>query len=348
MLSPPADAQQSGYVSPYTSEVPDASEGSVLNEVEEEKEREKIKRVGNSKRASFSAGACDAEAIRLYKPPSYPKTEKVKMKITDTIRQHPKMQVLGIDRLSTEQLDEMVMAFQEKKAKENQDVIKQGEEGDCLYVIEQGHFDIYVARSLDDGTLSSPTQVASFGPGFLFGELAIMYNAPRAATVRCNTPTGVLWSLDREPFQMLLKKCGIEKVEQYSGWLTQIDLLKSLNAHEISLLADACETQLMEKDDVIVQQGDAGDAFYILEEGTCAAFFDVDGQEKLVKTYDKQGDYFGELALLNDAPRKATVKALTDAMVLKVEKVSFENILGPIVDRLRANASSYPQYADFL
>jgi cAMP-dependent protein kinase regulator len=314
----------------------------------EEEEKRKISSMSSKKRGSISAAAVSEDDIRNYVPPSYPKPDASKDKIAQTMKGNDKMKVLGMEKLNGAQLNDMVMAFQERRVKQNEDVIIQGQPGDALYVIESGSFDIFVSRTLDDGKLGAPVKVANFGPGSLFGELAILYNSPRAATVRCASTEGLLWSLEREPFQMLLKKCGIEKVEQYSGWLTQVDILKVLNLHEISQLADACESVLLEKDEIVIKQGDAGDAFFILEEGECAAFIEASGGEKMVKKYESQGDYFGELALINNAPRKATVRALGDAVVLKVEKESFDNLMGPIIDRLRGNASKYPQYADVI
>mmetsp|Transcript_4225 Transcript_4225/g.6862 ORF Transcript_4225/g.6862 Transcript_4225/m.6862 type:complete len:454 (-) Transcript_4225:157-1518(-) len=315
---------------------------------EEEKERRKMSQMSRHQRKSICAGGASEHEIKSYKPPTFPKPDATKSKIADTIKNNSKMQVVGVANLNGEQLEEMVMAFQEMRVVQGQDVIRQGEQGDCLYVIEEGDFDILISRKLDDDTLGEPAKVASFGPGSLFGELAILYSSPRAATVRCASAAGVIWSLDQKPFQMLLRRCGINKLEQYSGWLNEVEILKVLNLHEISMLADTCEEILVEEGEVIMQQGDIGDAFYILEEGECAAFFEVDGEEKIVKTYSNQGEYFGELALINDAPRKASVKATKDGMVLKIDKENFVNLLGPIIDRLREVASEYPQFADFM
>jgi len=327
---------------------PEQAQAASADDEEDAKEKRRMQSFVKKKRDNIVGVSSSEEDIKSYKPPSFPKSDAAKAKIIETMKGNEKMQILGIDKMPDEHFQEMIMAFQEKQMKQGIDIIKQGDDGDSLYVVESGSFDILVARKADDGSLGEPTKVSTFGPGSLFGELAILYDAPRAATVRCATPEAVTWSLDREPFQMLLKKCGFEKVQAYSGWLLEVDILKVLNHHEISQLADSCESVLFEKDEVIIKQGDEGDAFYILEEGQCVAFFDVNGEEKVVKTYAKQGEYFGELALLNTTPRKANVKATCDTSVLKVESESFMNLLGPIKDRLQTQASNYPQYADFL
>merc|ERR1712194_460785 len=98
------------------------------------------------------------------------------------------------------------------------------------------------------------------------------------------------------------------------------------------------------------KQGDPGDRFFILEEGSAAAYITGDKGEMEVKVYDKVGDYFGEIALLTSQPRKATVRAggLNGCKVMSLSKEHFDSLLGPISAILRMEKDAYPQYADFL
>lgn len=325
------------------------AEARTISAEDEEYDRQemaKIHSIGSRRRDSFSSASANEDDIKTYIFPAFEKAAEANERIAAALIGHDKMKILGVDKLSKELLDQMVGAFQPRCVVQGEDVITQGDKGDRLYVIDEGNFDIFVARKTESGEPGEPIKVANFLPGFVFGELALLYDAPRAATVRCATVDARLWSLDREPFQMALKRSGLTKIEQYTGWLTAVDILKVLNLHEIGCLADACEEVLLEKDEVLMTQGEVGDAFYILQEGQCGAFIIDGGIEKIVKTYEKQGDYFGELALINNAPRKATVKATADAVVLKVEKDKFDNLMGPLLERLKAQAETYPQYAD--
>ena len=83
-------------------------------------------------------------------------------------------------------------------------MILQGEQGDCLYVIEQGELDCYKKFTND----SEAKLVKSYGPGESFGELALLYNAPRAATIKTRTQS-ILWSLDRETFNAVVKESNM-------------------------------------------------------------------------------------------------------------------------------------------
>jgi len=85
--------------------------------------------------------------------------------------------------------------------KEGVVVIRQGDVGDFFYVVEEGSFDFYIKSGNDPSGLGG--KVGSAGPGGSFGELALMYNATRAASVVSTSP-GVLWALDRITFRRIL------------------------------------------------------------------------------------------------------------------------------------------------
>merc|ERR1712113_326477 len=118
---------------------------------------------------------------------------------------------------------------------------RQGEEGDCLYIVSDGQVDVFVARPGPDGVLpvgQKGAKVVSLGPGALFGELALMYSAPRAATVTIASAKCKLWKLDREPFKMLLAQQCQTQLSLYEGWLSEVEILKSLNQFELAKLSE--------------------------------------------------------------------------------------------------------------
>jgi len=206
---------------------------------------------------------------------------------------------------------------------------------------------VYVRRGAAENPGDKGPKVVTLGNGALFGELALMYQAPRAATVTIASPKCITWALDREPFKMLLAQSSTKQLEMYEGFLQEVPILKDLNHYELSRLSELVDSKLFDEGEEIIKQGEPGEEFFIIEEGTCSAYIGGAGGEKEVKQY-KMGDYFGEIALLQDAPRKATVRATSDAQVLAIAKEDFTNVLGPIQDILRRHVDSYPQYAEFL
>jgi cAMP-dependent protein kinase regulator len=175
-------------------------------------------------------------------------------------------------------------------------------------------------------------KVATIETGGSFGELALMYNAPRAATVISAEPNCTLWALDRVTFRRILMDSSFQRRRLYEKFLSEVPILSTLNSYERSKIADALETQKFPAGTAIIKEGDAGDNFYLLEEGVAEAY--KAGVEKPVMTYNK-GDYFGELALLNDAPRAASVVAKTDVKVATLGKDGFQRLLGPVESIMR-------------
>lgn len=95
--------------------------------------------------------------------------------------------------LSPDELETVVMAMTEKVVAAGDVVIRQGDKGDYFYVAESGTYSIFV----------NGNRVAGRGPGDSFGELALLYNCPRAATIQADGP-GRLWALDRQAFRFLV------------------------------------------------------------------------------------------------------------------------------------------------
>jgi cAMP-dependent protein kinase regulator len=114
------------------------------------------------------------------------------------------MQSFLFNSLDEKELDTVLDAFDERKYAPGEKVIEQGEHGDVLYWIETGNLDCY--KVLKKG--EEPTHLKVYQPGEAFGELALLYNAPRAATIIAKTDC-ILWALDRETFNHIVKDAAM-------------------------------------------------------------------------------------------------------------------------------------------
>jgi len=187
--------------------------------------------------------------------------------------------------------------------------------------------------------------VKKYNAGEFFGELALLYNAPRAASIYAKSDDCILWALDRETFNNIVKEASIKKREIYLKFLSSVGILQTLKENEIQSIADAIKEEKVKKDENIINQGEMGDKFYILEEGKAKAIKTFeDNVTNEVFSYG-EGDYFGELALMRDEPRAATVKAVTDCTFLSLERESFKRLLGPLENLLKKNSELYQMYS---
>ncbi|PGH21546.1 cAMP-dependent protein kinase regulatory subunit [Polytolypa hystricis UAMH7299] len=213
-------------------------------------------------------------------------------------------------------------------------VITQGDAGDFFYIVEEGVFDIFIhpSGSVQPGTDGLGTKVNSIGPGGSFGELALMYNAPRAATVVSTQPRSTLWALDRITFRRILMDSAFQRRRMYEAFLEEVPLLSTLKPYERAKIADALDTVRHPAGATIIREGDRGTTFYLLESGEAEAY--KEGIQGPVKYYER-GDFFGELALLDDKPRAASIVAKTDVKVAQLGRDGFKRLLGPVQDIMR-------------
>lgn len=315
---------------------------------DDQAEKAKIAQMkGKTRRAGVANESVSQEQMSNYKKPVHAKPAEASAKIVKVIKENEKMQVL-FGHLDEGAIGDVGNAFYPMEFKEGASIINQGDEGDRFYILDDGSVDVFVARKGDDGSLGAPTKVANLPANTIFGELALMYNAPRAASIKCHTPACKVFALDREDFQMLVMSSQEQKHKMYEGWLQDVPILKTLNHYELSKLADLLTAELYEAGDEIITQGDVGDKFFIMEEGEAKAYIHGEKGEIAVKTYNTAGDYFGEIALITDAPRKATIRATADSQIHWVSKEDFDMVIGPIKDILQKSISEYPQYAEFL
>jgi len=215
-----------------------------------------------------------------------------------------------------------------KHIKQSDVLINQGDDGNELYVIEEGTFDVFV-----DGIL-----VTTIQRGICVGELALIYNAPRAATVKATKP-GRVWYLHRVTFRKILMQHNQSETMRNIGFLKKVSLLSPLLKSELQLLGQALETRKFKKGEVIFNQGDEGEHFYIIKAGT------VVGIKRTGKKKDEfclqSGDFFGERALLKQEPRAATTTCKTDVVLMLLSRSEFGAVLGPLEDIMSRHTEEY-------
>ena len=241
--------------------------------------------------------------------------------------------------LEQKDLEVVINAMEEKVFKKGENIITQGEKGDCLYFVEEGKLNCYKKFQGEE----TPKLVKEYQSGDAFGELALLYNAPRAATITVESDKVITWVLDRETFNHIVKGAAQKKREKYENFLKNVEILGTIEPYELMQISDALKTASFKKGDYIIKEGEMGDVFYILEEGECEATKTLEPgkPDTVIKEY-KVGDYFGERALIKGEPRAANIIAKSETVkVISLDRISFKRLLGPIEEILKRNIDKY-------
>eukprot|EP00747_Dinoflagellata_sp_TGD_P103114 gnl/TRDRNA2_/TRDRNA2_168865_c1_seq2.p1 gnl/TRDRNA2_/TRDRNA2_168865_c1~~gnl/TRDRNA2_/TRDRNA2_168865_c1_seq2.p1 ORF type:complete len:426 (+),score=121.02 gnl/TRDRNA2_/TRDRNA2_168865_c1_seq2:73-1350(+) len=310
---------------------PDEKESDVDEDEDDEVDLplEPPKGFNRGQRQSVSAEAYGEWNKKIaFVPPVYEKTPEQKSRIQDVLQKSFLFQ-----SLETADLDTVILAMKERNEESGVRIIQAGDDGECLYVVESGTCD---CTKMIDG---AEKVVKTCTAGDVFGELALLYNCPRAASCDVKDSASICWQLDRETFNHIVKEAATKRRSKYDEFLKTVSLLSSLDQYERSQIADGLKPEIYKKGDVIVKQDEPGNMFYIIEEGNLYASKTFPGEgARRVMDY-KPGDYFGELALLKNQPRAASVIVESaEAKVLALSRNSFTKMLGPLQDILGKKA----------
>jgi len=168
-----------------------------------------------------------------------------------------------------------------------------------------------------------------------------MYNAPRAASIICKTP-GKVYKLDRTIFSQVVKESATKKRDLFKRVLDSIDIFSSMNSFNKEQFLDILKEEKYEEGQYVIKQGEQGNKFYIILQGQLTAEKTQGANELPSVVYKyKEGDYFGELALLHDVKRQASVRAITKVRVASLDRDSFKRIFGDMEDLLKKNEQRY-------
>ena len=210
----------------------------------------------NRGRRNQIMGAAVPPVADDWRAPVFSKTPEEEAALRQLLKNHVLLQ-----GTKDADIDIVLGAFQGLRFLRGAAIITQGELGDNFYVLESGACDIWVQR---EG--GARERVMRATPGTSFGELALLYDSPRAASVvateRCKC-----WALDRETFKRILMGNAVRRNARYEAFLDNVPCLQQLGRYEKLKLTDALRSQSVAAGDAVVREGTYGNDFYIIEEG---------------------------------------------------------------------------------
>jgi CRP-like cAMP-binding protein len=222
--------------------------------------------------------------------------------------------------LSTEDLNDVAGRVRRRQVSAGEAIVRQGDPPDAFYLIRRGRCAV-----IEEAPGGGESVIARLDPGATFGELALLEGTPRSATVRAESPAEVL-EVDIATFQRILAGTLALPRLAPSAWpVTRVWALAPFRnltlAAATELAANGAWLRVAPGEDV-VREGEIGDTFYVVSSGQLDALRDGAHVGSL-----RAGDFFGEVALLHDAPRTATVRARTPARLFALPRRTFDQLL---------------------
>ncbi|XP_011339725.1 cGMP-dependent protein kinase, isozyme 2 forms cD4/T1/T3A/T3B isoform X3 [Ooceraea biroi] len=205
-------------------------------------------------------------------------------------------------------------------------IIREGDVGSIVFVMEEGKVEV----SRDGKYLST------LAPGKVLGELAILYNCKRTATITAATDCQ-LWAIDRQCFQTIMMRTGLSRQAEYTDFLKSVPIFKNLPEETLIKISDVLEETFYNNGDYIIRQGARGDTFFIISRGQVRVTIKQPDttEEKYIRTLGK-GDFFGEKALQGDDLRTANIIADDPEGVscLVIDRETFNQLISSL-DEIR-------------
>lgn len=252
--------------------------------------------------------------------PSYPKTNAQVAFLQEVLKDN----FIFMD-MTDKEFRQFIGAMQHETVSAGKQIIQQGDVGDFFYIVESGTVDFIQ----EDGVASKNAVVGTCEAGGSFGELALLYNSPRAVSCLATT-SATLWKVDQRTFRYLLVMHDHRHHREMKELIGKIPIFKDLNYATISRFVKSLTPVHWKEGTRIVQKGEEGSVFYIIQSGNVKVHDIGLGDSQLKDLELGPGDWFGERALLTGEPRAANVTALNAVTTLAMDRVTFEASIGSL------------------
>jgi cAMP-dependent protein kinase regulator len=253
--------------------------------------------------------------MSMFSPPIHSKTDEEKAFIEKALLKN-----FVFEGLSHQELVPLIGAFEKEPVEAGTKIITEGEEGDYFYIILSGA----VEFSVKGKVVGAPATA-----GASFGELALLYTCPRAATALAKENT-VLFRVDQKSFRYILQSKAKEGEGRKNRLLKDVKFLHGLNDMDLSKLAASMTPLAFRKGEILGKKGDEVAYFWIVETGELLLTEIEAGGKKYEDTVIGPGGYFGQYAIISEQPRLGNLIAKSDGMAFRIEKATFKQVIGDL------------------
>lgn len=207
-------------------------------------------------------------------------------------------------------------------------VFRQNDQASCFFIIHEGEVTVEINKQdkQDKKILKKKS---------CFGDLALMYNATRSASIYASETTR-FWAIDRRTFKKVVEEVATTKFKENREFIEKVPFFDSMTDSQKDAVTMVLLTQIFKKGQVIINEGDQAASYYIIKEvktanqGTADC---VDKKGEIVRTLNT-GESFGEQALYETGTRTLTVKAGSDCKCLALSRGDLQNIMGSKIQQV--------------
>jgi len=231
--------------------------------------------------------------------------------------------------LSDETIDALVEKFSISSHKLGEMILHKGEQGEYFYIVYSGKLKV-----IDHNAEREEIIIAQLSKGDFFGERSLLKGEPVSSYIKTDSET-VLARLSKNDFMTLVEQESDfnHYIQNYlfnravQSFLRKFSVFGELSAKETSVWIKSLQFEnIVKKGNWVFRQGDIADKFYVIVGGHAEVIINENGTNRVIATLD-EGQFFGELAIINDAPRAAGIYATTDLKLVSMDKVSFKKLI---------------------
>jgi cAMP-dependent protein kinase regulator len=251
--------------------------------------------------------------LLTYQPPTFAKSKPEQDFIRQALSQN-----FVFSGVATETLSALVLAFEKFEAVAGSVLIQQGDQGDYFYILYKGTCTFQV----------NGNAVGEARPGDSFGELALLYTCPRAATVQAVTDVTV-FRVDQKSFRYLLRQQRVDSEKEKLDLLAKIPFLADLHPTDLQKLADVMTPRhFHEGQKKFVGPGGQAEFFFVLQSGRIRVTNIKVGGASYADHVLEAGSYGGEQVILMNAENTFDAVAETDGLVFVIDMATFQKVMG--------------------
>jgi cAMP-dependent protein kinase regulator len=235
--------------------------------------------------------------------------------------------------LKTEAMSELLERLAVRRIPKGEMICRDGDPGDSMFVISEGWVEIF-----NQSQAEGKTTLTSLKDGDFFGEFGLLTDGRRHAWASAKTDTVLLEITARHFDDLAAKYPNVPVIlnhyfntRMFDNVLRKSRLFESLFTAERLEVVKQFKAGSFAKGSFIFKEGDPGDRVYFVKSGEAEVSVSKNNAQMVVARLTT-GDFFGEIALLSDQPRTASVRASQDLDILYLDSPSFKRILNKYPD----------------